>query len=75
MHNYRLVVRQDNDRTANEISVNLESREEALIVAQRFVGPAELWDGDVKLCVIDRLSDVGPWIISPAPEPTYFDAS
>lgn len=62
MSRYRLVVNMSGQGPMRSVSVNLKHRGEALIAAQRFDAPAELWDGDRKLCSINR-SD-GLWIIS-----------
>lgn len=63
MSRYRLVVRVGSEGPVRSFAINLGSRGEALIVAQRYDSPAELWDGDEKLCSIDRTG--GIWVILP----------
>lgn len=63
MHSYRLVIDLGPKGPAQSITINLGSREEALIVAQRYNRPAQLWDGDGKVCSIKE-GPSGVWIIS-----------
>lgn len=62
MSRYRLVVHVGTEGPVRTLSVNLKNREEALIVAQRYDAPAELWDGEERLCNINR--SAGMWVIS-----------
>jgi hypothetical protein len=48
------------------VSINLNSRDDAFIAAQRYGAPAELWDGDTHICTISQSSHDGVWIISNA---------
>lgn len=62
MSHYRLVVQVGEEGPVRSVSVNLKHRGEALIAAQRYDAPAELWDGNRKLCSINRTG--GIWVIS-----------
>lgn len=64
MSAYRLVVDLGAKGPVRSLSVTLKHRSDALLVAQRYNGPAELWDGDEKLCSISRSGNGGMWIIS-----------
>jgi hypothetical protein len=46
MPNYHLLVRLVHDSPMTAVSIKLNGRDEALIAAQRYDAPAELWDGD-----------------------------
>lgn len=63
MSRYRLMVDLGPNGPAQSVTINLGSREEALIVAQRYNRPAQLWDGDGKVCSITQ-GPSGLWIIS-----------
>lgn len=63
MTHYRLLVHMEQSGPVNAISINLRNRDEAFVVAQRYDGPAELWDEDKLLCTI-RHSGAGVWMIS-----------
>lgn len=62
MSHYRLIVHVGEEGPVRSVSVNLKHRGEALIAAQRYDGPAELWADDRKLCCINRSG--GMWVIS-----------
>jgi len=61
---YRLVVDLGSKGPVRSLSVTLKHRSDALLVAQRYDGPSELWDGEEKLCSISRACEGGMWIIS-----------
>lgn len=63
MSHYHLIVHVGSDGPVRTLSVNLKSRDEAFIVAQRYTGPSELWYGDEKLCNINH-ADSGVWVLS-----------
>ena len=56
--NYRLVIDLGPDSPAKTLVVNLTSREEALVVAQRYNRPAELWDDGKRLCTITHSGEM-----------------
>lgn len=62
MSQFRLVVSVGSAGPVRSVSVNLKHRAEALLVAQRYDSPAELWDGDDKICRISRAGEM--WVIS-----------
>lgn len=64
MSGYRLVVHFDPEGQAHTLSVNLSHRAEALLVAQLYDAPAELWGGDTKICSISHTGSKGVWVIS-----------
>lgn len=55
------------------ITVKLQSRDEAFLVAQRYDGAAELWDGETHVCTIRRADDAGIWVLSNEPAITSPD--
>lgn len=66
MPNYRLVFAKPG-RAKAAASVDFTARDagEALILAQRHEGPAELWEGEAHLCTLQRSGKSGQfWIIS-----------
>lgn len=64
MSGCRLVVDLGTSGAARSISINLRDRSEALLVAQRYDGPSELWDGGRRVCTISRSHPSGMWVIS-----------
>jgi hypothetical protein len=64
MPDYRLLVRLHPDSPMKSVSVSLNDRSEALLVAQRYDGIAELWEGDKSVCTINRAADGDFWIIN-----------
>lgn len=65
---YRLLVDLGDQGPVQSLSINLASREEALIVAQRYDRPSELWDQNGKLCRISRGAG-GMWVITSSGDP------
>ena len=64
MPDYRLVVSLHHGSPMKSVSVKLNDRSEAFLVAQRYDGIAELLDGDKSICTISRAPDGDFWIIN-----------
>ncbi len=73
MSDLHLRVRLHDDGPMRSITVKLQNRDEAFLVAQRYDGPAELWDGDTHICTIRRTNDDGIWVLSNEPAVTSLD--
>lgn len=64
MSECRLIVDLGPSGPVRSLSINLHSRSEAFLVAQRYDRPAELWDGNKRVCSISRSGPGGMWILS-----------
>lgn len=65
MPHYRLVVSGREGKTAQSIFFQGQDAAEALLIAQRHAGPAQLWEEDRHVCTLHRSGNDGEvWIIS-----------
>lgn len=64
MSECRLVVDLGPEGPARSISIKLERRADAFLVAQRYDRPAELWDRGRKVCGLKLSRPGGVWVIS-----------
>lgn len=67
MPNYRLIFTSHTDREERTVEFEGHDAAEALLIAQRYQSPAQLWQDDRHLCTLHRSGNDGEvWIISQA---------
>lgn len=60
---YRLIIHVADGGPVQSVTINIGGPSEALVVAQRYSGTAELWHDNRMLCTL-RQTPKGVWIIS-----------